>query len=88
MVRRTFHVTRHSANGAQYDSQGQARSEAERVAPGSCPQKASSPERGEIVSSPKRNVRRIPPRTPSEISDIHPETLLDDGVVSVVRCIA
>ena len=34
-----------SANGAEYDSQGQARSEAERVAPGKQQQTRSSPER-------------------------------------------
>jgi len=34
-----------SANGAGYDSQGQARSEAERVAPGKQQQTRSSPER-------------------------------------------
>jgi hypothetical protein len=34
-----------SAKGAQYDSQGQARSEAERVAPGKIIKLATSPER-------------------------------------------
>jgi len=34
-----------SANGAEYESQGQARSEAERVAPGNRQLKRSSPER-------------------------------------------
>jgi len=35
---------RNSANGAEYDSQGQARSEAERVAPGSKNTEAPRPE--------------------------------------------
>ena len=34
--------------------------------------------------SPRRNVRRIPPRTPSGIFDTHPERLHDDGALSVV----
>jgi hypothetical protein len=34
---------RHSAKGAQYDSQGQARSEAERVAPGTRQKKGVEP---------------------------------------------
>ena len=76
-----------SAEGAQYDSQGQARSEAERVAPGK-KKKRRRALKGRNKISPKRNVRRIPPRKPSEISDTHLETSLDDGAVSVGRCIA
>ena len=38
-----LYFTRRRANGAKYDSQGQATSEARRVAPGSCREKRVEP---------------------------------------------
>ena len=52
-------ITRQSAKGAKYESQGQARSEAERVAPGSKKHKASRPEGPKYTYSALSGLRHI-----------------------------
>ena len=52
-------ITRQSAKGAKYESQGQAQSEAERVAPGSKKHKASRPEGPKYTYSALSGLRHI-----------------------------